>query len=275
MGMTFTIWGARGTFPAPGPDFARYGGHTTCASLRVSPSSWIVIDAGTGLSDLGRRIMAEAQDEVRVDLFLSHFHLDHVIGLPFFGPLFSERAKITVHAPAPAAETRSILGGLMGGRLFPVPLDRTPARKEFRELEAGTVVGGVRITSCPLRHPQGSVGFRLEAEGSTIVLANDTEHPERGIDDRLVAFAGGATWFVYDAMYTPEEYAAGKTGWGHSTWLAGTELAEAAGAGTLVLAHFNPAHTDADLDLILTQARRRRGSTTAAQQGLEMRLGKD
>ena len=266
--MDLIFWGVRGTFPAPEKDRARYGGHTTCAALRLGPGAYLVVDAGTGLRDLGERIMAEAgRGDIRVDLLLTHFHLDHIVGFPFFAPLFSPRTELTVHAPGDPKDTEAALAGLMAGRYFPVDLGRTAARKTFRGFKQGLTVGGVRASSCPLRHPQGSVAYRLEAGGSSLVLTTDTEHPEDGVDGRLAEFAADADWLVYDAMYTPAEYAAGKRGWGHSTWLAGTELAASARAGSLVLSHFNPSHTDADVDAIVEAARERFPRTFAAAQG--------
>lgn len=275
--MTYEFWGVRGTAPTPHADKVRTGGHTPCASLRLGPCEYIVVDAGTGFMDLGERVMAEAALDntlpLRIHLLLTHFHIDHILGFPFFRPLFSPRTSITVHAPAEPAETESHLAGLMSGRYFPVPLDNTPAAKTFHRLEPGLTIGGVRIASCPLRHPQGSVAYRLEFEGRALVSATDTEHPERGIDTRLAALAAGATWLVYDAMYTPEEYAAGKKGWGHSTWAAGAALAAASGVQTLVLSHFSPEHSDDRVDAILAAARERFPRTLAARQGLDLMQG--
>jgi phosphoribosyl 1,2-cyclic phosphodiesterase len=272
--MDLRFWGVRGTFPSPDKDCIRYGGHTTCSSLRLAPGVTLIVDAGTGLRGLGERIMSEAGDgAIRIDLLLTHFHLDHIMGFPYFAPLYSPRAAISVHAPGDPRETRSALAGLMAGPYFPVKLEGTAARIEFRDLDPGLTIGGVRISSCPLRHPQGSVAYRLEAGGSSLVLSTDTEHPEAGVDGRLATFAEKATWLVYDAMYTPAEYEAGKKGWGHSTWLAATELAAAARVGTLVLSHFNPSHTDDDVDRILEAARGRFPRTLAAAQGFV--LGKE
>ncbi len=272
--MEFEFWGVRGTAPAPGAAWARYGGHTTCSSVRVGLGEYIVIDAGTGIRELGDRIMAEEGDrDIRIDLLLTHFHLDHIMGFPAFAPLFSPRTSLVIHSPAGARETESALAGLMAYPYFPLGLGRTAARKGFRDFEPGSTIGGVRISSCPLRHPQGSVAYRLEAGGSGLVLATDTEHPEAGVDERLAAFAEGADWLVYDAMFTPAEYEAGKKGWGHSTWLAGTRLAAAARVGSLVLSHFNPSHADPDVDVILEAARASFPRTLAAAQGLG--LGKE
>jgi phosphoribosyl 1,2-cyclic phosphodiesterase len=272
--MELEFWGVRGTAPAPGAAWARYGGHTMCSSVRVGPGEYIVIDAGTGLRELGDRIMAEGDErDIRVDLLLTHFHLDHITGFPVFAPLFSPRTSLVVHSPAGGRDTESALAGLMACPYFPLELGRTAARKEFRGFAPGTFNGGIKITSCPLHHPQGSVAYRLEAGPTSLVLATDTEHPETGIDERLAAFARGAEYLVYDAMFTPAEYEAGKKGWGHSTWLAGTALAAGAGAGHLVLAHLNPAHTDDAVDRIVGAARERFPATLAAAQGLK--LGKE
>lgn len=272
--MNLRFWGVRGTFPTPDIDRTRYGGHTSCSSLRLGPEAHLVVDAGTGLCDLGERIMAESGGgNIHIDLLLTHFHLDHIMGFPFFAPLYSPRTALTVHTPGDPRDTEAALAGLMAGRYFPVRLDGTASRKEFRDLEPGLTIGGIHVSSCPLRHPQGSVAYRLASDGASLVLATDTEHPEAGVDERLAAFADGADWLVYDAMYTPAEYEAGKKGWGHSTWLAGTQLAAAARVGSLVLSHLNPSHADADVDGILEAARARFPRTLAAAQGLG--LGKE
>ncbi|MGZ8877367.1 MAG: MBL fold metallo-hydrolase, partial [Candidatus Aminicenantales bacterium] len=130
------------------------------------------------------------------------------------------------------------------------------------------------ISSCPLVHPQGSVAYRLESGGRSVVSATDTEHPEKGIDERLAAFAAGATHLIYDAMFTPEEYAAAKKGWGHSTWLAATELAAGARVGGLILSHYNPDHSDEMVDRLLAAARRIFPRAEAARQGWSWDLSK-
>jgi phosphoribosyl 1,2-cyclic phosphodiesterase len=271
--MNLEFLGVRGTFPTPDADRARYGGHTICSAIRLGPAEYIVIDAGTGLRGLGERIMREAGDgEIRVDLLLTHFHLDHILGLPFFAPLYSPRTVLAVHAPGDPLAAKKALAGLMDAPYFPVRFDATAARKEFFESKP-EIVGKVRVSSCPLEHPQGSVAYRLQTEEWSLVHATDTEHPAGGLDGRLASLADGITWLIYDAMFTPEEYAAGKQGWGHSTWLAGATLAKAVRAKTLVLSHFNPAHTDADIEHILREARDRFPRTIAAAPGL--RLGKE
>lgn len=271
MSIGIEFWGVRGTFPTPEKDRIRYGGHTLCASRRLSSEAVAVIDAGTGIRPLGDRLMGETSGkDLAVFLFLTHFHLDHIIGFPFFAPLYSSRTELTVLAATDPEETRAILAGLMQGRTFPLDLDETPCRKSFRKFEDGLEIAGVRFTSCPLRHPQGSTAFRLDADGASLVMATDTEHPDAGVDEVLAALARGADHLVYDATYTPEEYNKGKQGWGHSTWLEGTRLARAAGVGHLVLSHFDPDHSDEEVDHLLEAARREFSRTSAAAEGMRL-----
>lgn len=260
------FWGVRGTYPSPGRDRDAYGGHTPCASVET-PAGLLVVDAGSGLRDLGLSL-ATTIGPPRITLLLTHFHFDHVMGFPFFAPLFVEGAEIAVYAPAAPAEIRHYLATLMAAKLFPLDLDATAARKSFHRFEDGLVVGGIRITSCPLRHPQGSVAYRLESDSGSVVLATDTEPPESGPDERLAAFAAGTAHLVCDATFTPEEYAAGKKGWGHGTWRDAVEVGRAAGARNVYLSHYNPDHDDVRVRGLVEAARQLLLQTTGARQGM-------
>lgn len=270
--MDIQFWGVRGTFPSPGKDKTRYGGHTPCASVLSGSGEIIVVDAGTGIKDLGDCLIRERGGEpLRITLLLTHFHLDHVIGFPFFAPLFLADAKITIYAPALPSETEKYLGGLVTGRYFPVDLYETKSRKTYNKVPPeGLFLGGVKVTHHRLHHPQGSLAYRFEEGGKSVVFATDTEHPEEGVDHDLAAFASGAAHLVCDATFTPDEYDAGKRGWGHSTWLEATRLAEAAGAADLLLSHLNPDHGDDLVDGLAASAREHFRRTAAARQGLRL-----
>jgi phosphoribosyl 1,2-cyclic phosphodiesterase len=271
--MEMEYWGVRGSVPVSGKDVVKYGGHTLCTSFRSLSGSWLIIDAGTGIRRLGERIMAESgAARLRIDILLTHFHLDHIIGLPFFAPLYSPRASITFHSPAPERETERCLGGLQSGRFFPVAFKETGSRKAFRKLEGkGAAIGRLKVSFCPLIHPQGSVAYRLEEGGRSVVLATDTEPPEDGFDERLAGFIHDATYFIYDAMFTPKEYLT-RQGWGHSTWLEGTRLARRAGVKNLVLSHFSPDHTDRRVAELVRLARKEFPRTTGAREGRTLRI---
>ncbi len=263
------FWGVRGTCPVSGEHKKKYGGHTPCASLFVPDRGVIIIiDAGTGIKELGDLLMSDQEGmPSSIHVFLTHFHLDHIMGLPFFGPLFSPDFRLDFYADSPPEETERQLNGLMGGKYFPVSFRETISEKIFHRIpEEGISVGGNRITFCPLNHPQGSVAYKIQDEDETIVIATDTEHPQQGIDRRLSEFASGSDIFVYDATFTPDEYQAGRVGWGHSTWLEGTKLAEQAGVKNLCLSHLNPDHRDSQIDEIVSLAREKFANTFVAME---------
>ena len=251
------FWGVRGTMPVSGPGYSKFGGHTSCSSIRCPGRDPVVIDAGTGIKDLGDRLMAESGGKkLGITLLMTHFHLDHILGFPFFSPLYSPAVSLTVIAPAKPTETRRFLGSLMAGRLFPVTFMETPCRKKIRELPSGEFeVGPYRVDTCPLHHPQSSVAYRIRSEGFDIVMSTDTEHPEKGVDERLAGFVEGTDQLVYDATFTPEEYNKRRKGWGHSTWKAGTELAKKAGVNRLSLSHFSPDYKDDVVQNIIRAAK--------------------
>ena len=271
--MELTFWGVRGTCPVYRRGVTRIGGNTPCASIDAGGGARIVIDAGTGIYELGRSLAAAPAKPARFSIFFTHFHLDHVQGLPFFDPLFDPRTEIAFHSAAEPDELRRTLARLMGKPFFPVEFEATPSRKSFHKIDGRKVrAGGAAVSACPLNHPQGCVAYKIESGGSSVVFATDTEHPAEGVDGWLAEFSRGADILVYDATYTPREYAAGKRGWGHSTWQAGARLAEAAGVRRLVLSHFNGGHGDAKIRDIERRTRRAFANARAARERLTISL---
>ena len=272
--MEFIFWGVRGTLPVSGRRFNRFGGATTCSSLQPNNDTLLIFDAGTGIYPLSRSLKKnDISIPLDIHLFLTHFHLDHLMGLPFFDPLYDPDTQITFYSFAPPDVIRAQLEGLTAGSLFPVNFADTPSRKRFRSYaENGLDLAGLKIETCPLNHPQGAVSLKILGPDGTVVLATDTEHPEEGVDDRLAAFSRNADALVYDATFTPIEYSTEKRGWGHSTWLEGTKLAEASTVKKLYLSHFNPEHEDRRIHRMIREARRRFSFTEGARPGLHLRI---
>jgi phosphoribosyl 1,2-cyclic phosphodiesterase len=210
-----------------------------------------VFDGGSGIRALGHHLTAEfAGRDLSLNLFLTHFHWDHIQGIPYFQPLFSPATRLNVHSWTSVEQTRRVIEGQMQAPNFPLSLAEAGARVSFAQLKSERTtksecvkIGDVSVESFPLNHPQGAYGYRIEADGKSIVYATDLEHGDRRFDHLLRDHAAGADVLIYDAQYNDEEYASHR-GWGHSTWLEATRVARDAQVGRLFLFHFDPAHTD-------------------------------
>lgn len=269
------IWGARGTVPVPYGDRLRYGGNTICLASRVAPDHYLVLDCGSGARRLGHEIVTQRVGErTRVDLLFSHYHFDHIEGLPLFNPLYDERVDLRIHGFAPEGRSlRSTLEGLITPPYFPVRLSGTPASIEYLELDdAPFEVGDVTVRTLPLNHPDGCIAYRLERAGRSVVFATDHEHGDPEVDAALLEFARGTDHLIYDATYVPAEYESLRKGWGHSTWYAAVATARDADVGRLVLFHHHPDHSDDDLDEILQIARGEFPETVMAAEGMSVPL---
>lgn len=272
-GPSVVIRGARGSTPARGASDTRYGVHTACLEVELTPARRIVLDCGSGLRsielDAGAR---PGSVGLRFDVFLTHYHWDHVAGLPFFGPLYDDRSTFSFHGPRWAGRgVRELLTEVMAPPWFPVGLEDTASRKSFVDLGEGSIeVGDVRVRAAPLHHPQVVVGYRVEVAGRVIVYATDHEGGEPRADDALFRLARGADVLIHDAQYTPGEYDATRRGWGHSTWRGAAETARQCGVGRLVLFHHDPDRSDEGIEEIEREARRIFPATDAAREGMRL-----
>lgn len=237
----------------------------------------LIFDLGSGSRSLGEALRAQGTP-VSADVFLSHYHYDHLQGLPFFAPMFDAKNHFVIRGPTRAQhQVRAILAGQMQPPYFPVTADEVfLADVQYQPVAQGDVVDlgeEVHVRALELHHPGGSLGYRVDFQGHSVVYATDIEHGSP-TDSRLAEFARGADVLIYDAMYTPEEYAGppGKVGWGHSTWPAAVAAAEAADARTLVLFHHDPERDDASLRAVERRARRLRPGTVAAREGLTLKV---
>jgi len=263
------FWGVRGSTPAPGKDKLVYGGNTPCVEIRDASGQILIFDGGSGIRELGQQLATEfAGGNFSAHLFLTHFHWDHIQGIPYFKPLFAPTTTLGVHSWTSGEVTRRILEDQMRAPYFPVNLADVSARMRFEQMKSDRVkLGEVSVESFPLNHPQGAYGYRIEAGGKSIVYATDLEHGDPQLDRVLRDYASGADVLIYDAQYNDEEYATHR-GWGHSTWREATQVARDAGVGRLFLIYFDPAHADADVAESERRARVEFDGASAAREGL-------
>jgi phosphoribosyl 1,2-cyclic phosphodiesterase len=268
------FWGVRGSLASPGRKTLRTGGNTSCVEARFGDQT-VIFDLGTGLRALGAEL--SSRGPVRASLFLSHYHWDHIAGLPFFAPAYDPRSRLTIHgATRKGRDVRQILSGQMTEPYFPVDLGALSARLRFVPLQDGGIarIGKGRLKAAELNHPGGALGFRLEHAGKSMVYATDFEHGTAA-DERLVELSRDADLLVFDAQYTPAEYADGplsKKGWGHSTYEVGAQLARRAGVKQLALYHHAPDRDDRGIEQLARLARKIFPGAFAAREGLVVDL---
>jgi phosphoribosyl 1,2-cyclic phosphodiesterase len=296
--MKLRFWGTRGSIPTPGKSTVRYGGNTPCVEVRLRENKLVIFDAGTGIRGLGDALM-ENRERVKAYIIISHPHWDHIQGLPYFRPAFVAGTELTIVGPQTDNVTlRRIFADQMDTVYFPVQLSELKAKITFRPIKEGTIrVHDAKLTSCYVNHPASAFGYRLEADGKTLVYISDNEpfDPEvaasvRNVDKavvkrfakrkgepnkRIFDFARGADLLIHDATYTPEEYV-NRVGWGHSHYRFALEVAEKAEVKRLVLFHHDQTHGDRQIDAIVRECRREikrldlRLECLAAAEGMEL-----
>ncbi|AWK85631.1 MBL fold metallo-hydrolase [Azospirillum thermophilum] len=272
MGFSVTFWGVRGTIPCPLASHLRYGGNTSCLEVRAG-AQCIIIDAGTGLRLLGRKLLAEGTTSAT--LLLSHTHLDHISGFPFFAPAYTKGFSLRIisgHLTG-SPNIEAVMARQMERPLFPVPLRTMGGSLSFLEVPAGhsfKLEGGVRIHTAPLNHPDGATGYRIEYQGHSLTYVTDTEHVPDHPDRNILNLVDGTDLLIYDSSYTDQEWEA-RVGWGHSTWTEAVRIARAGNVKRLCLFHHDPDHDDATMDQIEAQARAEFPDCFAAREGRRSR----
>jgi phosphoribosyl 1,2-cyclic phosphodiesterase len=281
--MKVKFWGARGSTPVSGRQYNTYGGSTACVEVRSQKNDLIIIDAGTGIRALGKELIKNPNNDFT--MLFTHSHWDHVIGFPFFAPIYRKKTKIRMLGCSFSSDPiREIVAKTMQPPGFPVKFSEISAKFEFASVcAAGWDVGPISIVPIELSHPNHGLGYKFQEQGRTFVFLTDNElsfmHPGgRGFNDYL-SFARGAELLVHDADYTNAEYSRRRT-WGHSTYQQALDLALKAGVKSLGLFHHNQDRTDRDIEKILVSCRKlikaagSKMNCFAVKEGQEVSLGR-
>ena len=269
--MRVRFWGTRGSIAKPGRTTLRYGGNTSCVEVWTDDGTLVVLDCGTGAQALGTAIQEGQAEPVRGHLLIGHTHWDHIQGFPFFAPLFDPGGEWDVYAPGgPDRQIREALAGQMAYQYSPINLDSLHAEVRYHDLTEGVLdLGSVRVTAQYMNHPALALGYRLEADGASLVYATDHEPhslhpldappgalPVHHEDQRHVRFLDGADLVIHDAQYTLDEFAK-KKGWGHTPMERAVDYAVLARAKRLALFHHDPFRDDDAVDCVSERARER------------------
>ena len=267
--MRIRFWGTRGSIPTPGQRTVRYGGNTACVEVRDSTGHLLVLDAGTGLRELG--IKLNGTSPLVVDLFLSHLHWDHIQGIPFFRPAYDPKSTLRLYGPTQHRPLRELLGLGMDDPFFPVDLDGLPVQLEVHEVDSGSKrkVGPYQVSATKIFHPAPALAYRIEADGKSIVYATDTEDPFSGQTNPVIALAKDADALIHDSQYLDSDF---KAGWGHSTVATALDVATRAKVKRLILYHHDPDRTDDALDRIGVETQR---AADAQGGGLEVIVARE
>ena len=257
--MRVRFYGVRGSVPTPGPSTVRYGGNSVCVEVRLADNSCIILDGGTGIRELGKALTAEAY-RAPIHLFITHGHWDHIMGLPFFGPMYMTQTRMVLHSTTERSVHGMRKADLFDTAHFPVSFNDLPAQFQRVEEFGNHRVGSATVRHIELNHPGGATGYRIDdADGSSVCYLTDNELDPPGTrtstPEELARFAAGTHLLIHDAQYLPHDMPA-KRGWGHSVIDQVLALARDAEARTIALHHHDPDRDDNALDAIAADAAR-------------------
>lgn len=266
------FWGVRGSIPTPQVENLGFGGNTPCLEVRCPGLPPLIFDGGSGLRRLGVSLLDEFPSGGECWFFLSHFHWDHIQGLPFLAQLYAPGWKPRIFAPLFESSDATLVGTIFQSPFFPVPYERLPNTPVVEMVKTGElIIGSFELSAIALNHPGGALGFRVRGTTGDLVYATDHEFGNPHFDEPLAAFVRDAAAIVLDSHFTPDEMP-DHAGWGHSDWRTCARFAASNNVGGLWLFHHKPGRTDEDLVRIRADAKRIFAATETAAEGDALRL---
>ena len=274
--MRIRFWGVRGTIPTPGPETVYYGGNTACIDILTTDQQVIIIDAGSGIRLLGQVLQQEYQQRIVGNILISHTHWDHIQGFPFFAPVFGRSNRfVLVGQKRVDKRLEEVLAGQFIEPYLPFSYKTLPADLIVKEVSDGEVLvvgDNTTVKVRELNHPGGSLGFRIENNGTTFVYCSDTSHSEGVFEESVLDLAHGADLLIHDSHFSSLEETRRFASWGHSCWLEAVQVAIEANVKALGLFHYSPDLTDRELDQIKLRAQSIFPRTFLAREGMTVNL---
>jgi len=287
-GIKVKFWGVRGSVPTPGVKYIKYGGNTPCVEVQLPNNQLFIFDAGTGIRELGN-VLCKGEDKLKIHIFLSHFHWDHIQGLPFFMPSYIKGNEIVILGmDLQEARLDKIIFNQMESIYFPVKLQSLAAHIQFQILTDGSnVIEEVKVDTMYINHPGQAMGYVITFGKTKICYFTDNELVPTWVTnafklkyrtdmrEKALKLISGADLFIHDAQYTDEEYKT-KVGWGHSSLTEVLRLAKEGRVKRLALFHHDPDHFDEQIDVLVANCKENLNGSCdslecfAAQEGMEL-----
>ncbi len=287
--MYFKFWGTRGSIPVPGKSTLKYGGNTPCVEFRSSNNKIIILDAGSGIRELGIDLSENLSHEEELNIFISHYHWDHIQGIPFFLPLYDKKRKVVFHGlTSNGNKISDILSNQMNDNYFPIKIDDVNADIDYKEIEFNHTyrLDGVTIQTLMANHSTPTLAFKISEGNKSIVYMTDNElkfnnqeaiESIKELNKGLIDFCRGCNYLIHDTMYD-ENQLVNKKGWGHSSNILLANFSILAEVKNLILFHYNPDYTDEKIERMLEETKiifekgNHQIGCIAAKEGLEIKL---
>lgn len=263
------FWGVRGSRSTAEANKLEYGGDTSCIEIRSKNNELIILDMGTGLNNLGKSIIAEEGSPKKINIFLSHYHWDHILGFLTFMPIYKSNYEINIYGNNKNTSIKDISKRLLDKTFWPVSIDMLKAQINFIELNNKPItINNIKISCNEHSHPNGATSYKISDGDHNIVYTTDCEHPENNLSNTVIDFAKNADILIHDSHFTPEDLSTHKD-WGHSSWEQAAKVANLAKINKLFLFHFSPEYEDSVVKKMETNAKNIFKQTYAAKQGME------
>tara|TARA_B100000700_G_C15002337_1_gene836898 strand:- start:30 stop:857 length:828 start_codon:yes stop_codon:yes gene_type:complete len=268
------FWGVRGSNPTTDSDKLEVGGDTSCVEIRTKDNEIIILDMGTGLRNLGQQLVSEKNPPIDINIFISHYHWDHILGFLSFLPLFNEKFNINIYGKTNTdGGLKDALNDILDTRFWPVTLDMFAAKITYNDIEPGriTLKNGISIESNLHPHPNGALGYRIELKDKVVTYVTDIEHPIGKALDEVSKLSRESDVLIHEAHFTPQDLPK-FIGWGHSSWEEAVDIAKSSNSKQLILFHHSPTYSDDIVNNFTKDAKKVFNNVIAAKQGLEITI---